>query len=453
MKRAIAIVMVIIGITGVFSTSKAMSFPNSEPNITLNGKLNCPYISANGGTAYLQIALTTSAKEDRERKRRPMNIAVVLDRSGSMADERKIEFAKSALNKLIDQLHSDDLFSLVVYDDVIDVLQSAQRVGNSQRDIKRLVSEIYPRNSTNLGGGMMEGLRQVERNLGKEYVNRVILLSDGLANQGVTDQRELSNIARNHRNRSISLTTMGVGLDYNENLMVSLSESGGGNYYFIESPSQLASIMSREFQSASSVVAQNAFIELKLGRGVKVVDVIGCESSFDDNTYKIPVGDLYSNDSREFTVELSIPEALPAGRQGSGSQVVVTGALRCDCSMFAARPSFTAKVNYTREVATIEKNRDMEVQAKADIALSTRKVDNAMKALDEGRGDEAKAELTSARQVLMSSPAATVNGASGAAVQEQAARLDSFDKALKDDDSRRAKKKIQYENYRVQKKK
>ena len=448
MKRAAVVFVMMTVILVAFSTTKGMSFPGSEQGISLNGKLNCPYISTSGGTAYLQISLTSSGRDDRKRRQRPMNIAVVLDRSGSMADERKIDYAKSALTKLIDQLHAEDLFSLVVYDDVIDVLRSSQRVGSSHRDLKRLISDIYPRNSTNLGGGMMEGLRQVERNLGKEYVNRVILLSDGLANQGITDPSELARIARNHRSRSISLTTMGVGLDYNENLMVALAESGGGNYYFIESPSQLASIMSKEFNSASSVIAQNAYIELKLGRGVKVVDVIGCEDFFDGGTYRIPVGDLVANDSREFTVELSIPE-------GTGVQTVATGTLHCECSAFASRPSFSARVNYTREVAMIEKNRDMETQAKADIAVSTRTVEKAMKALDEGRGEEAKSELSAARQMLMSSPAASYGGASGAAVQEQAARLDSFNQILDDKevDARRAKKSIQYENYQIQKKK
>ncbi len=445
MKRATTFLLTILAIVALCSTANAMSFPTGEPKITLDGKLNCPYISSSGGTAYLQIYLTTSDFVRPERARRPMNISVVLDRSGSMADERKIDYAKQALNKLIDQLSSEDIFSLVVYDDVIDVLRAAQRVGN-KRDLKRLVSDIYPRNSTNLGGGMMEGLRQVERNIGREYVNRVILLSDGLANQGITDPRELSRIARNYRNKSISLTTMGVGLDYNENLMVGLAESGGGNYYFIESASQLASIMNKEFHSASSVIAQNAFIELKLGRGVRVLDVIGCEHSYASDRHTIPVGDLYANETREFSVELSIPE-------GSGTLTVATGILRCECSSSASRPSFSAKANYTRDVAMIEKNRDMDVQAKADIAVSTRKVDRAMKALDEGRGDEAKAELSSARQMLMSSPAASASGAGSIMIQEQASRLDSFNKSLNEDDSRRAKKAIQYENYRVQKKK
>ncbi|MEO8168355.1 MAG: VWA domain-containing protein [bacterium] len=429
----------------LFSTANAMSFPQNA--ITVDGKLNCSYISTSGGTAYLQIFVTTPDDVRRGNDRRPMNISVVLDRSGSMADQGKIDFAKAALNKLIDQLYPEDLFSLVVYDDVIDVLRPSAKVGNKQ-GLKRLVSEIYPRNSTNLGGGMIEGLRQVECNIGKEYVNRVILLSDGLANQGITDPGELNKIARRYRSKSISLTTMGVGLDYNENLMVGLAESGGGNYYFIESPRSLASIMSKEFNTLSSVVAQNASIELKLGRGVSVLDVIGCDYPQVNGVYTIPVGDLYANESREFTAELRIPE-------GTGTLVAVTGTLKYETK--AARievcPSFTATLHYSRDVAVIEKSRDMDIQAKADVAVSTRRVDNALKAFDEGRTEEAQAELKDAQAMLMASPATAASGAGAAAIQEQAARLSSFSKSFEGDDARKAKKEVQYQNYRVRKKK
>lgn len=441
MKRTVHLLAAV----ALFSTANAMSFPQNA--ITIDGKLNCPYISTSGGTAYLQIYVTTPDDIRRGNDRRPMNISVVLDRSGSMSDEGKMDFAKAALNKLIDQLYPEDVFSLVVYDDVVDVLRSASKVGN-KHNLKRLVSEVYPRNSTNLGGGMIEGLRQVERNIGREYVNRVILLSDGLANQGITDTRELNKIARRYRSKSISLTTMGVGLEYNENLMVGLAESGGGNYYFIESSRNLASIMSKEFNTLSSVVAQNASIELKLGRGVKVLDVIGCEHALSNGVYTIPVGDLYANESREFTVELSIPE-------GHGKIVAVTGTLNYEtkATRVEVHPSFTATVRYSREVAEIEKSRDMDVQAKADVAVSTRKVDNALKAFDEGRTEEAKAELQSAQDVLNASPAASSSGAGAAAIQEQAARLGSYSKSFESDDARKAKKSVQYENYRVRKRK
>ncbi|MBX2992444.1 MAG: VWA domain-containing protein [Bacteroidetes bacterium] len=430
------------------ASTLASAVPTSKPTISMEGKLNCPYITSSGGTVYLQIILTTSGFERPSRERRPMNLSVVLDRSGSMSDQRKMEYAKTALATLIDKLERDDIFSLVVYDDVVDVMHSAQRVGSDRNRLKQLVSDIYPRNSTNLGGGMIEGLKQVEKNVGKEYVNRVILLSDGLANQGITSPIELNRIAKRYRERSISLTTMGVGLEYNENLMIGLAESGGGNYYFIESPTQLASMMNREFNSASSIVAQNVSIELQLGKGVRLLDVIGCETISGRNVYRIPIGDVYANDTREITVELSIPK-------GSGTATVATGNVRYESSRISFRPSFAASVVYTSDLVLIDRNRDMEVQAKADVAASTRDVERAMKALDEGRKEEAQAQLQSAKAFLGSSPAAASSGAGGDAIRAQAERLDSYDAAVRDAevDANQVKKAIQYENYRVQKKK
>ena len=433
------------GVLGLMCISSTSTCAMPQQFITLQSRLNTPTISTHGGTAYLQLTITTPSIGIPERH--PMNISVVLDRSGSMGDEGKIEYAKKALWKLVDQLNSEDILSIVIYDDIVDVLRPAQRIGNNKYALKHLIDEIYPRGSTNLGGGMVEGFRQVESNISKEYANRVVLLSDGLANQGVTDPSELDRIARRYRGKCISLTTMGVGLDYNENLMVGLAKNGGGNYYFIESPRSLASIMNREFNTLSSVLAQNASIELTLGRNVTLRDVIGCEYHTLADHYSISVGDLYSNESREFTVELSIPE-------GYGLITVATGRLRYESEKqwSDGSPTSSVSVRYTRDVALIEKERDINVQAKADVAVSTRTVENAMKALDEGNDAEAAGFLKQAQDVLHASPAASSMGAGGAEIRQQAARLNSYEKMLKDSvgDGRKAKKSIQYDNYRTQ---
>lgn len=427
--------------------SLAMSFAPDSPRITLDGRLSCPYISTHGGTTYLQISLSTSGPRTSER--RPMNVAVVLDRSGSMADAGKIEYARQALLKLVDQLESEDIFALVIYDDAVEVPYPACRV-ESKAMLRRLIERIYPRGSTNLGGGMMEGFRQVEQNLRREYVNRVILLSDGLANQGMTNPVELNRVARSHRARSISLTTMGVGAEYNENLMVGLSEAGGGNYYFIESPYNLASIMNSELNTLSSVVVQDASIELTLGPNVRVRDVIGCEHHSEGDRYIIPVGDIYANENREFTVELLIPE-------GAGAMTAATGVLRYDSEATRVRhcPSFSVSVHYTPDLAVIRKNTDWDVQAKAEVAVSTRNVEKAMKALDEGRHGEAEQVLNEAKQLLTASPAASMSGEGAAAISAQTSRLENYVNVLKDKsgDTRVVKKSIQYDNYRTQRQK
>lgn len=414
--------------------------------VTFDGRLACPYISTTGGTAYLHITLGTPRRS--ESKRVPMNISVVLDRSGSMGDQNKMRYAKSALHALIDQLRTDDILSVVIYDDDIEVLVPSARV-HSKRELHRVIERVYPRGSTNLGGGMVEGFRQVEKYRNREYVNRVILISDGLANRGITDERELARIAARYRSQFISLTAVGVGLDYNENLMVDLSERGGGNYYFIESGHGLAAMLEKEFMTISNVFAQNVSIELTLGRGVQHVDVIGCTSSEKTGRVIIPVGDLYAGDRREFTVELNVPP-------GRGSLLVAHGVLHVDDERMrpiGVRP-FEVRVQYSRDLALIEKNVDVETQARVDIALSTRRVDVAMQALDEGRKEDAIKELKEAHSMVSSSRAAQAAGPAGEAVREQQEKLKDYaDELGKAENEGRAKKSIQYDNYKTQKSK
>jgi Ca-activated chloride channel family protein len=428
--------------------SIAMSFPPSQGELTLRGNLTATCIPHRGGVVYLQMEVNAEGFSLPERSYQPMNVAVVLDRSGSMADEHKIDYAKQAIAALVDRLSTNDYLSIVIYDDRIETLLPTQRVTDKSR-IKQLVNEITPRGSTNLGGGMEEGFRQIEKNFKREFINRVILLSDGLANQGITDPNSLNRIVSRYRNQSISLTTIGVGLDYNENLMLGLSEHGGGNYYFVESPGQLASILEKETNGMSYIVAQNAHIELELANGVAVNDVIGCERREERGRWIIPVGDIYANDHREITVELTIPE-------GAGVKHIVEGTMyTVDNHRANGRARFSLDIRYTDDAAELIKNKNWDMQAKADVAVSTRTVERAMEALDAGRDEEAAKELSSAQSMLNSSPAMVNSPAGGAAMQEQVNQLRQYSNDLKDSrtDKRKLKKSMQYDNYKVQKKK
>jgi Ca-activated chloride channel family protein len=433
--------LVLEGFIQILSPARAGSL------ITLDGSVNYPYMSSSGGGLALQVAVTTDKCPTEER--RPMNLSVVLDRSGSMGDEEKMEFAKKAVMALVDRLERDDILSIIIYDDMVEILRPAGSVTRKD-EIRRCIEQVTPRNSTNLGGGMMEGLHQVECNAGSEYVNRVILISDGLANRGITDPRRLNEIARRFRARSISLTTMGVGLAYNENLMVGLAESGGGNYYFIESPGSLASIMRSELQSLTRVVAQDVSIRLVPGRGVSIDDVIGCEYRRDGSAVVLHIGDLYSGERREWTVQLHVPA-------GKGSCVVAEGSMNYQKTDIAIGTvgGFAASVQYSDDAVSIEKNRNLEVQGKADIAVSTRDVDRAMHAIDEGRFGDAETLLKDARKTIRNSPASAVEGVAGNAVRAQEAKLQGYVDTLRQDvgSKERAKKAIQYENYRTQKNK
>jgi Ca-activated chloride channel family protein len=280
-------------------------------------------------------------------------------------------------------------------------------------------------------------------------VNRVILLSDGLANQGITDPLRLQAIARRERDHAISLSTIGVGLDYNENLMVGLSEHGGGNYYFLESSRNLASILRKEFDRISNVMAQNVTIELELGQGVRLLDAIGYEHRGDRGSVEIPVGDLYVDDNREIVLELDVPP-------GSGSLTLARGSMVAHgASERNSLGAFDSRIVYEADAAAVERQRDMGEQAKADVAISTRNVLKAMESLDKGNKDEASRTLAGAGDALMNSPAAAAPGAAGSAIRGQLERIRAYADTLRADaqDGRRAKKAIQYENYQQQKSK
>lgn len=432
----------VLGTLTLFS----MQFPPEPAQFRLDGRLNCPVIATNGGTAYLQLTITAPPVLSRH-PRKPMNLSVVIDRSGSMGDQRKMDYAKKAFASLISQLQPEDILSLVVYDDEVTLLRSASPLGKKKTQVQRILDEVQPRGSTNLGGGLEKGLQEAERFAGRGYINRVVLLSDGLANVGVTDPAQLNLMVRKYRSRSIAVTAMGVGLDYNENLMMALAESGGGNYYFIEHPNLLASIVRDEFAIVASVLAQNAAVHLSLGDGVTVTDILGCEFQRTNGTLVIPVGDLAADETREYTVQLMLPP-------GSGRRQIASGTLRYERpGMNGSYPSFTALVTYSADVAEVERNRDLQTQAQVDIARSAVKVEEAMKAMDSGDRAMAEQQLNEAKVLMSSSPAATAGSAGAASVQDQLGRIESYERTAKEEtDTRRAKKSIQYDNYKVRKK-
>lgn len=443
------IVTVIVGMAmalGIGQTHAMARAPKGD-DVKITSRLNTPTITVHGGTVYLNLAVRTP--HGRSKDRAPLNLSVVIDRSGSMADDRKMEYAKAALSQLIRQLRPRDILSIVMYDNVIEVLRPADRV-REKEDILCLLDHIYPRGSTNLGGGMQEGFRQVSRNIRKGYVNRVILISDGLANQGITSPDRLSRIASKYRNRSISLTSMGVGLSYNEDLMMGLAESGGGNYYFIEHPSMLASVFRNELNMMSQVLAHNVILELDVHPHARLTDVFGYGFEGTSRKYKIPLGDLYYDEERELTLQLELQE-------GTGSLTLASGELQLSSEdgHHTGSYRFSNKISYTRDVAEMNANRDLDAQAKADVMVSTRKVEEALRALDEGRGEEAKDQIEEAKSLLQASPAAEVGGAAQAAIEAQRQRLNEYEEQIGDDSegAGRAKKAIQYDNYKTQKKK
>ncbi len=194
-------------------------------------------------------------------KRSPLNISLVIDRSGSMQGD-KLKYVKKAVSFVIDNVNSEDYLSVVQYDSTIETLIASQKVSNKAA-MKKIVERIEANSMTNLSGGMLKGYEEVSNTQKQGLVNRVLLLSDGLANEGITDEKQLELIAqKKFREMGIGLSTFGVGADFNETLMTNLAEYGGANYYFIEQPDQIPTIFAKELEGLLAVVAQNTTVKI-----------------------------------------------------------------------------------------------------------------------------------------------------------------------------------------------
>ncbi len=284
---------------------------SNTDTVTWDIKLSHPYVET-GSLRELMLNMKIKGKEAELKERTPVNLVLVIDRSGSMNDKGKIEYAKEAAKQIIAGLDKKDRLAVVAYSTDVELLYPIQALTDKDK-ASSVVNALYPTDSTNLSGGLVMGIEQLESVKRDGYVNRVILLSDGLANAGITDLGELGRVASRASEKGIHITTMGLGVDYDENLMMNLAEYGAGNYYFIESPTQLAGIFQKEFGQIAATVAKDPVIRIGLAPGVEIEEIYGYTfTKTPDGVTEIKLGDLFGGQDRDILVKLKVP----AGKEG-----------------------------------------------------------------------------------------------------------------------------------------
>jgi Ca-activated chloride channel family protein len=256
-------------------------------------------------TAFLKIGLT-GFDVDEEQSRIPANIAIVLDKSGSM-NGQKINYARQAAIHAINQLNKEDIVSVITYDTEVNILVPATKVTNKPR-IEKLIHSIRVRGNTALFAGVSKGAAELRKFLSINKVNRVILLSDGLANVGPKSPIELGQLGASLAKEGISVTTIGLGLGYNEDLMTQLAGFSDGNHAFVEEPSDLVRIFQYEFGDVLSVVAQDVNIDIQCGKGIRPIRVLGRQGEIIGNHVSIRMNQLYSSQEKFILLEVEVPE-------------------------------------------------------------------------------------------------------------------------------------------------
>ena len=346
---------------------------------------------------YLLAEVTAAAKGPAGRL--PLNVSFVLDRSGSMSGA-KLAYTKQAVSYAVNHLLASDFASLVAYDAEVEVLAGAGPVEYRDR-LKGAISSLFPGGSTNLSGGLLAGYREVLKNQRDGQVNRVILLTDGLANVGITEPEKLRRKAAEMGESGVAVTTIGVGDDFDEELLTAMAEASRGNYYYIENSDRIPQIFQSEMQSLLSVVAQNAAVKFSLAEGVAVRRVWGYQPSGSQPlAFRLP--DLYAGDRKLILMEIEV------GPQAAASPCI--GSLCCAYdeveTLKYVEAGFDILVDWTRDAALLAAPEAVEVMVQVELQKTAEIRDQAMKLAEAGEREEAARLLAKQQQALLGYAAA-----------------------------------------------
>lgn len=339
------------------------------------------------GSSEAHMAITVRAPDSPDGVARPpLNLAIVIDRSGSMSGE-KLDHAKLAARQLIGRLEPTDRFSVVAYGSDVDVVFPSRLASPSAKDSAfGAIDAIYDDGGTNLSGGLVAGRDEVLPHRGAELVSRVVLISDGMANEGISDRARLVELARATTERGVSITTVGVGLDFDEHTMTALAVAGAGSYYFVESSAALAKIFDDELKKVGATAATEVKVALSPADGIQILEAYGYDIVREGDRAIISVADLHAGETRKVVLRLHV-EAAKAGAIDIADVEVSYRKVDDGSHQVVAMHS---RAEATRSTQAVLEGRDKDATLHVERARTARAINQATELYE--RGDFAAAQ-------------------------------------------------------------
>lgn len=315
-KIRLLLIIALITLTGAAMTAAARfagtttRLAGTSDWLSVSGKLVQDKVLV-GSNQPVSLSLTLNAADilgpESGSPANSVDLVIVLDRSGSMNGD-KIRYARQAVRNLLEQLGAEDRFALVSYSDEVH-LESALAPVNPANlaRLQKAVGRIEPGGCTNLGAGLQEGLNLILADKNRKNAARLILISDGLANRGITDVKTLGDMASVAVEREFSVSTVGVGTDFNEYLMTSLADRGAGRYYFLDNPAAFARTFENECRQTRMVAVSGISVHVPVSGGVRLSHAAGYPIEYKNGEAVFHPGTLGSGQSRNLFLSFQVP--------------------------------------------------------------------------------------------------------------------------------------------------
>jgi Ca-activated chloride channel family protein len=376
-----------------------------DGTVEVRARLERGYVQRNSGEP---VWMDVAVKANGVATRAPLTSILVVDRSGSMAGD-KIDAARMAAERFVNGLKDGDALGIITFGtDVTTELPVTVMDSASRARALKVVRNIEEGGGTNVDGGLMAARRMLDDAQLTGRVGRVVLVSDGRPTEG--DRRESSLVAHatSLREKGIVTSTLGLGLDYNEDLMEHLAVEGGGRYHYLRDGSQLAQILTDELQQASAVVAAGVKIYMPSSGALAFADAPGSKVSRADRV-AIDVGDLAAGEERHVLVKLQ-PAAIADVMQMNAPELVYRKVTETTDSLVAQRAD-PFRVLLTDDIAQLEQSRRDDVRVRVLQVEASLAMTESMQAYASGNASAARARLAEKKAELAKAAAKTKSDA------------------------------------------
>ena len=324
------------------------------------------------------------------------------------------------------------------------IIVPAAKLNNKDKLISQIRERLTARGGTALFAGVSRGIKEVSKYLDKAHVNRIILLSDGQANVGPSSTSELAELGKIAARKGIAITTMGIGNGYNEDLMAAIAQYSDGNHVFVQNTGSLEKAFTHEFGDVMSVVAQDVVVEIKVADNVKPLRLLGREGDIHDNTVTVKLNQLYANQEKYVMLEM-----LPAKGKAAQSKPLADVNVRYNNLATRQKENWDEKmaIRYTASASEAQKAQVEDVIVDSAIQKSAIQNEQALKLIDEGKMDEAKAVLRESTSLMgslqLSAPAPKMKA------QESAEENRQLLQKLETESKEASRKSLKEQNYRT----